>query len=53
MKLGQLIEYNKIHIFYKFHAENEETNFSPLFVFEKALYEVKVSGLQLSFNAFR
>ena len=41
--------------FFKTHAENEiERLVSDLFSFsKKALYEVKASGLQLSFNIFR
>ena len=33
MKLGQIIEYNKINIFLKNYAENEagETSYRPLF----------------------
>ena len=36
MKLGQLIQYNKRHIF-----------------IQKLQYEVRTSGLQVSFNIFR
>ena len=40
--------------FFKYHAENEAGRLVPdLFLFfKKALYEVKASGLQLSFNTF-
>ena len=42
-------------LFFENHAENEARELVPdLFsFFKKALYEVKVSGLQLSFNKFR
>ena len=52
MKFGQLIECNKRNIFFKNHAEKETGRLGPdLFLFfEKALYEVKASGLQLRFN---
>ena len=52
MKFGHLIGYNKI-FFFKNNAENEAGKLvpDPLF-FEKALNEVKASGLQLSFNIF-
>ena len=52
MKFGQLIECNKRNIFFKNHAEKERGRLGPdLFLFfEKALYEVKASGLQLRFN---
>ena len=48
MTLGQLIE------FFKNRAGNEARKpFPDLFLFfKKALYEVKASGLQLSFNIF-
>ena len=50
MKFGQVIEYNKRNIFL-FHVENEAGRLVPdLLFFLKALYEVKASGLQLSFN---
>ena len=54
IKFGQLIEYNKISIFKKNHAENETRRLVPvLFMFyKKALYEAKVSGLRPSFNIF-
>ena len=55
MKIGQLIEYNKRYFFFKNHAENEAGRLVPdLFLFlKKPLYEVKASGMQLSFNIFR
>ena len=45
MKLGRLIEYNKMNIFFKSHAENEaERLLKDLFLFfEKALFEVKAT----------
>ena len=54
MKLGQVIEYNKRIFFFKDQAENEAGRPVPdLFLFfKKALYEVKASSLQLSFNIF-
>ena len=54
MKFGQSIEYNKRKFFFKNHAQNEAERLVPdLFLFfKKALYEVKASGLQLSFNIF-
>ena len=55
MNFGQVIAYNKRNIFFKNHVENEARRLVPdLFLFfKKALYEVKASGLQLSFNRFR
>ena len=55
MKFGQLMEYNKKNIFFKNHTQNEAGRpVSDLFLFlKKALYEVKTSGLQLSFNIYR
>ena len=52
MKFGQLVEFNKKTCFFKNHAENEAGKPVPeLFLFlKKSLYEVKASGLQLSFN---
>ena len=54
MKFGQLIEYNNRNTFLKTHAQNEAGRVVlDLFLFfRKALYEVKASGLQLSFNIF-
>ena len=56
MKFGQFIEYITREIFFfKNHAENEAGTLVPhLFLFSKnALFDVKASGLQLSFNIFR
>ena len=55
MKFDQLIEYKNRNIFFKNHAQNEAASIvSNLFLFfKKALYEVKVSRLHLSFNTFR
>ena len=55
MKFGLVIEYNNRKIFFKNHAENEAGRLVPnLFLFfKKALYEVKTSGLLLSFIIFR
>ena len=57
MKFGQIIEYNMSkHILQKScRKENEAGRLVPdLFLFfEKALYEVKASGLQFSFNISR
>ena len=41
--------------FFKNHAENEAGRLVPdaLLFFKKALYEVKASSQQLSFNIFR
>ena len=54
MKLGQLIESNNKNIFFKNHAENEAARLVPetFSLFEKALYEVKVNDLELSFSIF-
>ena len=54
-KFGHLIEYNKRILFCKNDAESEAVRLMPdLFLFfKKALYEVKPSGLQLSFNIYR
>ena len=48
-------KYNKTNIFCKNHAETEAGRQVPdFFLFlEKVLYEIKASGLQLSFNIFR
>ena len=42
-------------IFVKNHEENESVRLVPdlLLFFKKALYDVKASGLQLSFNIFQ
>ena len=54
MKFCQLVEYNKRNIFLKNLVENETRRLVPdlFLVFKKALYEVKASDLQLSFNIF-
>ena len=54
MKFGQLIEYDEKNIFLKkpWRKRGRETSFTPLFVFKKALYDVKTSDLELSFNIF-
>ena len=50
MKFGQLVEYSQRNIFIQKYAQNEAGRLvSDLFlVFQKALYQVKTSGLQLS-----
>ena len=55
MKFGQAIEYNKRNIFLPKLCRKlgRQTRSRPLFVFKKALLEVKASGLQLSFIIFR
>ena len=55
MKFGQVIEYNKKNIFFKSHRENETARLVPglFLLFEKALFEIKKSGLQPSFNIFQ
>ena len=54
IKFGQLIEYNKRNIFlHILHRKwSKENSSRPFFVFKKAYYEVKASGL-LNFNIFR
>ena len=52
MKFGQLIGYNKSNVFSSKVMQKKGQGDLFLF-FEKALYEVKESGLQLSFNIFR
>ena len=54
MKFTQLIEYDKIFSF-KNHSESEAGGLVPdvFLFFKKALYEVKTSGLKLSFSIFR
>ena len=55
MKFGQLIERPKRNIFLKKNnAENEAGKLVPdrFLFFEKALYQVKGSGLQLDFTIF-
>ena len=55
MEFGQVIEYKKETYFFKNHAKNEAGRLVPdLFLyFKKALYKVKIKGLQLSFNTIR
>ena len=55
MKFGQLIEFNKSDIFLKSHAENEAGRPVPdvFFLFKKASYEEKASGLQVNFKIIR
>ena len=54
MKFGYFIEYNKKEVFFlKNHAESEAERLVSHFFFEESLYEVKESGLQLSFGIFR
>ena len=54
MKFGQVREYNKRNNFLQKTCRKwgRETNTKPFFL-KKALYEVKASGLQFSFNIFR
>ena len=54
MEFGQLIECNKRNISLQIHAENEAGRLAAdLFLFiKKPIYEVKASGLPLSFNIF-
>ena len=54
MKFGKLLGYPKRNICLKTYAENEAGELVPdhfLFL-KKALYYVKVSGLQLDFTIF-
>ena len=55
MKFGQLIEYNKRNISLKHPTESETERLVPdlFLLFKTALYKVKASGLQLSFNILR
>ena len=53
-EIWSVIEYNNRNIFLKNHAEEAGRIVPDFFLFFiKALYEVKASGLQLSFNHFR
>ena len=45
MKFIQVLENNKRNGFFKNNAENE-TSYTPVFVFLKKLYEVKASGIR-------
>ena len=55
MKFGQLIENHKENISFQksCRKRSRETSSRPLFVFKKALYEIKASGLGLGFDIFR
>ena len=55
MKLRQLIEYNKRKTFLQTLCRkwDRETSSKPVFIFQKAWYEIKASGLELSFNLFQ
>ena len=58
MKLGQLMKYTKINIFFKNYAESKARRLVPdLFLyFKKIYYQVKASGIQLVsiyFNSFQ
>ena len=55
MKFGQLIEHNQEIFFFRNNAENDAERLVPdlILYFEKALYEVKASGLQLRFSSCR
>ena len=53
MKFDQVIEYKKRFFFFKNHSENKTWRLVPdLLFFKNALYDVKESGLPLSFNMF-
>ena len=54
IKFGQVMEYTKRNIIFINHAENGTGRLVPNLVlfFKKVLYEIKGSGLQLSFNIF-
>ena len=55
MKFGQFIEGNKRNNFLQKSQSklSRETSPRPLFVFKKAVYEIKTSDLQLRFNIFQ
>ena len=55
MKFGQVENITREIFFFENHTENEAGKLVPnLFLFfKKALHEVKISSLQLSFNHFR
>ena len=55
IKFGPLMEYNKRDIFSGNHAEIEAGGLVPnlFLLLKKVLYEIKASGLQISFNIFR
>ena len=52
MKFCLVIEHNKRNNFFKNHAEKKARRLAPdvLLLFKKALYEVKVSGIQFNFH---
>ena len=47
-KFGQVMDYNKINVFFRNHAGNQAGRLFP-----DQFYEVKGNGLQFSFNIFR
>ena len=55
LKFGQLIKYNKRNIFLRHSYRNlgRKTSSKHFLFFKEALYEVKASDLQLSFDIFR
>ena len=53
MELGQLIEYNKRNIFLQKSHRKWRLVPNLFSFFEKALFELKASGLQRGFNIFR
>ena len=55
MKFDQVIKYISNEFFFFKHTENEPKKLLPdiFLFFKKALYEIKASGLDLSFNIFR
>ena len=55
MRFGQVIDITIELFYFKNHAENEARKLVPdLFLFfPKSLYEIKSSGVELSFNIFR
>ena len=54
MNFGQVIEFNTRNIFLQKSCENVVGKLVPdlFLLFNKALYKVKASGPQLSFNIF-
>ena len=54
MKFGQVMEYNKRNNLIQNHSENKPGKLvpDPLLFYKKALYEIKASGLWISFNIF-
>ena len=55
IKFGQVVEYNNKNIFVQKLCRKwgTKTSSRPLFVFLKALYELKAIGLDVSFNLFQ